>query len=272
MEIFYIIIPAGILIIYFSIKRKKNNLDNKEESDSNHFEDLHNEFLTERGEIEKSKSFIRSEKGDSGKQKSLKEGLFPKKGLVELKVDIDFNKFTYAEALEIITRIEDSLDKKNIKLRKVSKGSTLLSLELDYEDAMKLIQLIQGDKLKAFGVKEAKIQTFTSLIKSQSNNLMAGYEESKQKENKRDQLARFVSQMKQDIIYDIAKCLILIKGKIKETSIKFNQIIILTRRFIQIKENTINGTKSPEYLDKVNAEITDALLQFLDTLEADDIA
>lgn len=208
-----------------------------------------------------------------GKEKLLNKH-FKRKVTLLIKVEKNYEDFTYSDAFEIITKAETLIGKQNVKLKKIEKGSTILTLELKYEDALKLVKIIQEGKLKELGISDAKVKRFmeseiysnvlsfasTANNHSQSNSITKDFK-----------IDNFISEMKETLTNDIEKTILLVKAKLKESSPKFNDIVMLTGKYNRLKSESIKGINEKEYSERQNSEIVNSLLKLLDSLKTDDI-
>jgi len=196
------------------------------------------------------------------------------KVILQIKVEKDYEDFTYSDAFEIITHIENLINKQNVKLKKIERGSTILTLELDYEDALKLIGVIQEGKLQELGISDAKIKGFIgSQVYSNALSPTHTTDNFVESENIVNDSKRncFVSKMKETLTSDIERTILLVKGNLKESSPKFNDIIMIAGKYNRLKKDSINGVSKKEYLEITNSEITNSLLKLLDSLELSDL-
>lgn len=196
--------------------------------------------------------------------------------IVNVEIDKDFDKFTYSDALVIITEIEVALDKSNIKFKNISRGSTILSIKLDYEDALKLLKLIQEERFKELGIKDIKVQKFAlqeNIVKVEKHEevVFSVSDGTYEANNNERDLGDFISQMKENLTTNIEKALLLTKAKIKENSSKFNDIIMVTGKFNRLKEDLIKGIIDKNDSVRISQEISNSLLMLLDSLNVEDL-
>ena len=192
---------------------------------------------------------------DPKKHKRLKEKI-----KLEIFIDVEFQSFKHENAFFIISSIEDILGKKNIKLNEIREGSTIVSIELDYEDALKLMSIIKDGEFKELGITKARVKQFSD------NDTKLGNEDYLK------DFSKIISEIKLLSATDFAKALLILKERVSELSSKFNQLILINSRYNRWQRMTLQlGLYKISDAERFHSEIVYSFLSLLDSIEPEDL-
>jgi type I restriction enzyme R subunit len=99
---------------------------------------------------------------------------FYAKEKMELELTVDYATFSNEAIIELITRLEEELGlSQKISILLKEQGSVLLTVEMDEEEANKLIVAVNSGRLTALGIKKVTIKKFLPLHGASTKPSMA---------------------------------------------------------------------------------------------------